>query len=84
MPAPDIAGVAGVLLMLIAYGGAQFGRLEPRKAPALLMNLVGAGLILWSLAFKFNLAAVLMEGAWALIALIGLARLALGRRRRPD
>ena len=76
----DAAGVIGVVLMLIAYAGAQVGRLEPRKAPALLLNLVGAGLILWTLAVRFNLAAFLMESCWALIALFGLARLVRNRR----
>lgn len=79
----DALGVVGVLLILIAYAGAQTGRLEPREAPSLVMNLVGACLILWSLSYKFNLSAVLMEGAWALVALYGLARLAL-RRNKPD
>ncbi len=75
------AGVAGVLLILIAYGGAQFDKLPPRKTPALLLNLIGASLILWSLAYRFNLAAFLMEGAWALLALYGLVRTALSRLR---
>lgn len=76
------AGVAGVMLILVAYAGAQFGRLEPRRPAALLLNLTGAGLILWSLAFRFNLAAFLMETAWLLVAVFGLARLALSRARR--
>ncbi len=71
--------MAGVALILVAYAGAQLGRLEPRHAPSLVMNLVGAALILLSLAFRFNLASFLMEAAWALVALYGLARLALGR-----
>lgn len=74
------AGVLGVLLILAAYAGAQLGRLDPRRAPALLLNLAGAGLILWSLAYRFNLAAFLMEAAWAAVALFGLARLLLARR----
>jgi hypothetical protein len=77
----DALGVVGVLLILVAYAGAQTGRLEPREAPALVMNLLGACLILWSLAYDFNLSAVLMEGAWALVALYGLARLVLQRPR---
>jgi hypothetical protein len=77
---PDALGVVGVLLILVAYAGAQLERLEPREAPALLMNLVGACLILGSLAYKFNLSAALMEGAWALVALYGLVRLGLRRR----
>ncbi len=84
MSLPDLAGILGVLLILVAYAGAQTGRLRPRAAPALLMNLAGAGLILSSLVFRFNLSAVLMEAAWALVALFGLARLALRRGRPGD
>lgn len=79
MGLPDAAGVVGVGLILIAYAGAQFGSLHPRKAPALLLNLFGAGLVLYSLAYEFNLAAVIMESIWCLVALYGLARLALRR-----
>jgi hypothetical protein len=78
---PDLAGLVGVLLILVAYGGAQLGRLEPRRAASLLMNLVGAGLIMFSLAFRFNLSAFLMEAAWAMVALFGLVRLWLRRWR---
>ena len=80
MTVPDLFGVVGVLLILIAYAGATSGRLDARRAPALLLNLAGAVLILLSLYFDFNLSAVLMEAAWALVALIGLARLVLPRR----
>lgn len=80
MNLPDILGVVGVALILVAYAGATTGRLDPKRAPALLLNLVGAVLILGSLYFDFNLSAVLMEGAWALLAVIGLIRLALARK----
>jgi hypothetical protein len=81
MSAFDIAGVIGVLVTLLAYAGAQAGRLDPREAPSLLMNLSGSGLILASLAFRFNLSAVLMEGAWGLVAMWGLVRLVSRRSR---
>ena len=83
MSLPDAAGLVGVLLILAAYAGAQTGRLEPRRAPALLMNLAGAGLIILSLTFRFNLSAFLMEAAWAVVAIFGLIRLAVRRRRGP-
>ncbi len=82
MSFPDAAGLAGVLLILVAYAGAQLGRLEPRRAPALVLNLAGAGLILWSLTFRFNLAAFLMEASWAVVALYGLIRVVVRRLRR--
>jgi hypothetical protein len=76
----DSAGLAGVVIILAAYAGAQMRRLDPVKAPSLAMNLIGALLILLSLIHAFNLAAFLMEAAWALGAALALIRLALTRR----
>ena len=76
----DIGGVIGVLMMLFAYAAAQLHRLDPTKAPSLILNFVGSSLVLASLFQKFNLAAALMEGAWALVALFGLIRVMLARR----
>lgn len=70
----DGAGVAGVGLVLLAYAGAAFGKLDPRDWPSLAANLIGSLLILWSLTVNFNLSAVLMEGSWAAVAAIGLVR----------
>jgi hypothetical protein len=78
--ATDAAGLVGVVTMLLAYAGAQVGRLDPVKAPALLMNLTGACLVMYSLSRNFNLSAFIMEAAWALVAAFGLARLALKKR----
>ena len=69
-----------MLLILAAYALGQLEKLDMRSLPALLMNLCGSLLVLLSLVFKFNLSAALVEAAWALIALYGLVRLALGRR----
>ncbi len=80
MSLPDIGGVFGVALMLFAYAGGQLGKLEMTALPALLMNLAGSALVLWSLAFKFNLSAALMEGAWFVVALFGLIKLATKKR----
>lgn len=82
MSGPDIAGLVGVLLILLAYAGGVGNQLDPKRAPALLMNLVGALLILFSLYFERNLAAIVMESAWALVASIGLLRLLVNRPRR--
>ena len=76
----DLAGLVGVALMLCAYAAAQTHWLDPAKLAALLMNLVGSGLVMLSLAEKFNLAAFMMELSWALVATFGLIRLAVRRR----
>ena len=77
----DQAGVVGVGLVLVAYAGAAFGKLDPKAWPSLTLNLIGALLILGSLTESFNLSAVLMEGSWAIVAIAGLIRLAWTARR---
>lgn len=72
--ATDLAGLLGVVTMLGAYAGAQAGWLDPVKAPSLLMNLIGASLVMLSLTHSFNLSAFIMEAAWACVAAFGLIR----------
>lgn len=76
----DLGGVVGVAMVLVAYAGAQLWGLEPRRAPALWLNLVGSGLILLSMTHAFNLSAFLMEASWAALSLFGLVRLLFARR----
>ena len=75
----DVAGLVGVLLMLTAYGAAQFRRLETTGLTSLLMNLCGSCLVIASLMRAFNLSAFLMEVSWACVALFGLVRLLVER-----
>lgn len=67
----DAIGICGSILFIGAF-------LYANRAAVLnkllfnALNLVGAILLLISLSVHFNLAAVLLEGAWAAIALGGL------------
>lgn len=77
----DVAGLGGVLVILVAYAAAATGRLDANRPISLAANMVGASLILASLlAGDFNLSAAVMEGSWALVAAFGLVR-ALWRGR---
>lgn len=70
----DLAGFAGVVLIVIAYLLLQLNKL-PSSAPAYsLLNAIGAFLVMVSLVFDFNLSAFLMEAFWFLISLFGLFR----------
>ena len=70
----DIAGLIGVVLIIVAYLLLQLGKL-PSTAPSYsLLNAVGAFLVMASLWFDFNLSAFLMEAFWFLISLFGLLR----------
>jgi len=69
---PDFIGNIGIVLILYAYWALQRERLSARDLSYNIMNFGGAGLILFSLIFKFNWSAFLIELAWALISLYGI------------
>jgi len=70
----DLAGNIGVLMMVIAYMLLQVNKLSSSSVTYLLLNAVGAVLVMTSLVFRFNLSAFLMEAFWLLISLFGLAK----------
>ena len=76
----DAVGMAGVLLMLVAYGATVSGRMDPLRPVALGLNLVGSLAVLVSLTRAFNWSAAVIETAWAVIAAAGLVRWLLRRR----
>jgi hypothetical protein len=76
----DLVGNLGVLLMVIAYLLLQLEKLSGSALSYLLLNALGAVLVMISLMFRFNLSAFLMEAFWLLISLYGLAKPLLSRR----
>jgi hypothetical protein len=80
----DIAGLLGALGILLAYAGVQMKKLDPHRPPALLLNLTGASLVLISLIEDFNMAALLLEIAWIIIAVHGLVMFAIKRRSSAE
>lgn len=70
----DILGFAGALTILVGYAYQTLRQASPDLLSGSL-NFVGASLLAISLTVHFNLPALLLEVAWALIALAGLARL---------
>jgi membrane-associated HD superfamily phosphohydrolase len=73
----DLIGNIGVLLMVVAYLLLQLEKLSSSAVSYLLLNAVGATLVIISLKFRFNLSAFLMEAFWLLISLYGLTKTAL-------
>lgn len=69
----NIIGLVGSALMVIAYAYSNIAkRLNFRIFN--LLNLIGALLLIYSLTVHFNVASMALEMAWAIIALIGLAK----------
>ena len=70
----DLVGNVGVLLMVVAYLLLQLEKLSSSAVSYLLLNAVGAILVIVSLRFRFNLSAFFMEAFWLLISLYGLTK----------
>ncbi len=74
MTLPDIAGLVGVACIAAAYAALQARRIDPERPAFSALNAAGAALVLWSLAYEFNLAAALVEAFWLVTSLWGLVR----------
>src|SRR6516225_9364394 len=77
----DLAGFIGVLLIVIAYLLLQLDKLPSSSPSYSLLNAAGSLLIMFSLVFKFNVSAFLIEVFWFLISLMGLGKWLIARRQ---
>jgi len=72
--------IAGALLILIPFAANQFGRLTSSTIAYQLLNLLGSGTLATVAVLERQYGFILLEGAWALVSLWGLAA---ALRRRP-
>lgn len=70
---PIAVGILGTLLVLLAFFLLQARKLHGNGAIYQLLNAIGAAAIIVSLFQQFNLASMVLEIAWLLISLYGLA-----------
>jgi len=71
----NVIGIVGVLVILLAYLFLQIEKWHPQSLPYLVTNVIGAGLIVFSLLFDWNLPAFVMEVLWIIISIAGIIRL---------
>ena len=79
MTLPNILGVIGSAVVIVAYFAVARGSISADSRPYYLANLIGAFLIFASLWWAWNLAAAIVELFWAAISAYGLIRGALSR-----
>jgi hypothetical protein len=77
----DWIGLAGTLMVLLAFFLLQAGRLPGNGIAYQLLNLFGAAGVLVSLLGTFNPAVFLLELTWVLISAYGIMRTL---RNRPS
>ena len=70
----DLVGLFGTVIILAGFFLLQAGRLAGTGLIYQLINLFGAAGILVSLIGKFNLPVFLLEAAWMVVSIYGIAR----------
>lgn len=71
---PDLIGCLGTLLVLVAYVLLQTQKLSANSILFSFLNLIAALMILISLYYAWNCAAVMMEVSWGIISFYGLLK----------
>ena len=70
----DFVGNVGVVVLVITYLMLQLNKLSSDRLAYSALNAIGAGLIVISLLFDFNLSALIIEVFWVLISFVGIYR----------
>lgn len=68
----QLIAVLGAVLVLLAYALQRFRRISAEGATYLALNFTGGALLCWAAISTGQLGFIVLEGAWALISLIGL------------
>ena len=68
----NLIGIIGVAFILITYLLLQMEKLASTDLNYSLGNLIGAACILFSLVFRWNLSAALIEIFWIIISITGI------------
>jgi hypothetical protein len=78
----NFLGIIGVILMLAAYMLIQTNRMSSASMSYSLLNAIGSFLVLVSLFFYWNLPAGIIESAWLILSLYGLAKALMRHKER--
>lgn len=70
----DLVGTVGAAAIVVTYFLLQVDKLNSDGLSYSVLNAVGAALILFSLTFKFNLSAFLIEFFWVIISIYGIVK----------
>jgi hypothetical protein len=80
----DWVGLAGVTMLLVAFFLNLWGKISREGLTYILMNMIGAGLACLASWLINYLPFVILEGTWALVSLLALARYSFTTSSRPQ
>jgi hypothetical protein len=75
----QVVQVIGALLILVAFGAAQFGAMSPRSRTYLVLNLVGSVVLAVLAVYEEQWGFVLLETVWAIVSAWSLFQVLRGR-----
>jgi uncharacterized membrane protein len=75
----QVIGLVGAAFVLYAYFMISQRKWSEQQKVYHVTNIVGAGFILFSLAFNFNIAAFVIQIFWIVIGVLGLFKLSRQR-----
>jgi len=70
----QLVQIVGALLILVAFAGAQFGRLDQHSLSYLVLNLIGSVILAVLAGLDDQYGFLLLESVWALVSAWSLAR----------
>jgi hypothetical protein len=75
----QVVQILGAIAILVAFALAQFGVLDHRSYPYLVLNVVGAAVLAVLAYVERQWGFLLLEGVWAVVSAWGLVARASGR-----
>lgn len=76
----QLISLLGALLILLPFAGSQLGRLSTASLSYQLMNLIGSALLTGVAVLERQAGFILLEGTWAIVSAVGLARVSRVRK----